>query len=111
MKKIFTLILATGLITTAAFAQDRRHSADNRRNEHSYQNQYPSNNGYGYTDPYGSNSNYGRKEEQFGYNRNDQDQDGRMMYKNNRHHNRYYNDSRNRRGLSFRVIIGSRRRY
>src|ERR1041385_1176711 len=111
MKKIFTLILATGLITTAAFGQDRRHSFDNRRNETSYQNQYPSNNGYGYTDPYGSNWNYGREERQSGYDRHGWDQDGRMTYRHHRHHNRYYNDYGYRTGLSFRFIIGSRRRY
>src|SRR6266487_2366474 len=111
MKKIFTLILATGLITTAAFSQDRRHSFDNRRNENSYQNQYPANNGYGYTDPYGSNWNYGRNEEQFGYDRHDWDQDGSMMFRHHRHHRRYSDDYRNRRGLSFRIIIGSRPGY
>ena len=111
MKKIFTLILATGLITTAAFAQDRRPSADNRRNEHRYQNQYPSNNGYGYTNPYDNNRNYGRNKEESGYNRYDRDQDSRMMYRHHRHQSGYYNDYNNRRGLSFRVIIGSRRRY
>jgi hypothetical protein len=110
MKKIFTLILATGLITTAAFSQDRRHSFDNRRDENSYQNQSPANNGYGYTNPYGSNWNSGRNEEQSGYDRHDWDQDGRMMY-HHRHHRRYYDDYRNRRGLSFRVIIGSRTGY
>jgi hypothetical protein len=105
MKKIITLILAAGLVSTAAFAQDHRHSYDNRYNENSYQNQYPLNYGYSY---YDNDRNRHSYENQFGYDRYDRDRDRRMMY---RHHRRYYDDYRNRSGLSLHVVIGNRRRF
>jgi len=109
MKKIITLILAAGLITTAAFAQDHRHSYDNRSNEYSYQNQYPVNNGY---NSYGSNWSRGTYDNQFGYdrhNRYDRDRERRMMMY--RHNRRYYNPYGNRSGVSLQIVIGNRRTY
>lgn len=114
MKKIITLMLAAGLITTAAFAQDHRHSYDNRYNGNSYQNQYPSYDGYSnygsnwypqtYSKPFGYNH-YDRDD----YDRYDRDRERRMM---SWHHRRYYdNYYRNRNGLSLQVVIGKRRTF
>ena len=109
MKKIITLILAAGLFTTAAFAQDRRHSYDNRYNENSYQNQYPAKTGYNF---YGSNSYRGRYADHSGYSRYNRYRDARMMYRHHRYYNnRYYNNYRDRKGVSFQIVIGSRRRF
>lgn len=107
MKKIFTLILAAGLISTAAFAQDRRHSNDNNKYSNSYQSQYPVNNGY---NSYNDRSNSGRFEQNWSYNRHDRDRSDRFMdrrYRRFRHENIY----RHREGLSFQVTIGNHRRY
>lgn len=111
MKKIVTLIVAVGLITTAAFAQDRRHSYDNRYEQYSYQNQYPANNAYGYAVPYSGNWNREGHGYKTGYDRYDRDRHERMMYRNRRLYNRYYDDYRNRRGISLQIAIGSRREY
>jgi hypothetical protein len=68
--KIVTLIVAVGLFTTAAFAQDSHHSNDNRY-QYSYLNQYAANSAYRYAIPYSGNWNrtgYGNKH---GYKRYD----------------------------------------
>jgi hypothetical protein len=110
MKKIITLIVAAGLITTATFAQDHRHSYDNRYEQYSYQNQYPANNGYSYTNPYTGNWNRAGYGDKFGYNRYDRDRHARIV-RNRRLYNRYYNDYRNRKGVSLQIVIGHRREY
>ena len=120
MKKVITLILAAGLITTAAFAQDHRHSYDSRGNQYGYQTQDPAynngcngyGNGYnGYDNGYNGYGNNWNRElygKQFGYNSYDRDRYDRRMY---RPHRRYYDTYRNRSGLSLQLIIGSHRRY
>ncbi|HMG68585.1 MAG TPA: hypothetical protein VK588_12895 [Chitinophagaceae bacterium] len=107
MKKIFTLILAAGLISTAAFAQDRRHSNDNRTYSNSYQTQYPVNNGY---NSYNSRSNSGRFEQNWSYNRHDRDRDRRIVARRFRRYSRA-NIYRPKEGLSFQITIGSHRKY
>jgi hypothetical protein len=102
MKKIITLILAAGLFTTAAFAQDRRHNDNNRNN--SYQNQYPSGNGFR---SYGNNSNRAGYNDRFGYNRHDRGRDSRWM----KRHHRYVKNYRNRSGVAFQITIGGHRNY
>ena len=111
MKKIITLIVAAGLFTTAAFAQERRHSYDNSYQQYSYQNKYPANNGYAYTNPYSGNWNRAEYGDKFGYDRYDRDRHERIMYRNRRLYNRYYSDGRNRKGISLQIAIGSRREY
>jgi hypothetical protein len=106
MKKIITLMLAAGLVSTAVFAQDHRHSYDNRYNVNSYQNQYPLYNGYS---TYGSNWHRETYSKPLGYDRYDRDRERRMMY---RHRRRYYDDYyRSRNGLSLQVVIGKRRTF
>ena len=107
MKKLITLMLVTGLVTTAAFAQDHRHSYDNSYNVNSYPNQYPSYNAYS---KYGNNWQGRADYDQFGYRRHDRDRDRerRMIY---RHARRNYNPYTTRSGLSLQLVIGNRRRF
>ena len=106
MKKIITLMLVAGLVSTAAFAQDHRHSYDNtyNYNANSYSNQYPRYKGYS---SYGNDWSGRTYYDPLAYRRH-RELERRMMYRRYlRNHDAY----RTRSGVSLQLVIGNRRRY
>ena len=99
MKKIFTLIFALALLSTAGFAQ-KRHSDDK-------------NNKYGYTTPFDHSWEKRKHDKNFGdYHRGNRDRDDRY-YKNRKnewykHHRFYVREDRvkPRKKLSIKLIFG-----
>ena len=110
MKKIITLILAAGLVTTGAFAQNHRHYYENTYsyNVNGYPNQYPVYNGYSsYGNSYDNSWDGRTYYDPLAYRRH-REWERRMMY---RQYLRNRNAYRTRSGVSLQLVIGDRRRF
>ena len=121
MKKIFTFLFFAALISSAAIAQDSRHSqyrnpsADNRNQSPVYHD----NDGHGYSSPLQDHNGYQRNENGYGYNNDrryenrNEGREFRDSYPIYGHDRRMYNDwyRHNRSRLWLSLHFGKRRWY